>query len=154
MKGDKQVIKFLNDALSKELTAINQYFLHSRMADNWGLAKMAKEWRDESIEEMQHADKYIQRILFLEGLPNMQNLNKLLIGENVKEIVQCDLKLELDGIKNLKAAIAHCQKVGDEGSYRLFSEILADEEGHVDHLESYLWQIDNIGIQNFIKQMI
>lgn len=151
MKGDKKVIEYLNGGLKKELTAINQYFLHSRMLDDWGVTKLAKHEYKESIEEMQHADKFIQRILFLEGLPNLQELGKLFIGENVKEIIECDLKIELDGVAFYKEAIKYSESVGDYVSRDLFQTILADEEGHVDYLETQLQLIEDMGIQNYIQ---
>lgn len=151
MKGDKQVIAYLNDGLKKELTAINQYFLHSRMLDDWGISKLAKHEYNESIEEMQHADKFIKRILFLGGVPNLQELGKLFIGEDVKEVIECDLKLERDGVAAYKDAIKHCESVGDYVSRDLFVEILTDEEGHVDYLETQLKMIENMGIQNYIQ---
>lgn len=151
MKGDKKVLEYLNDALKKELTAINQYFLHSRMLDDWGVTKLAKHEYNESIEEMKHADDLIKRILFLEGLPNLQELGKLLIGEDVKEVIECDLKLELDGVKAYKKAVAYCESVQDFVSRNLFMKILADEESHVDYLETQLEMIKQIGIQNYIK---
>ncbi|HIF25916.1 MAG TPA: bacterioferritin [Micavibrio sp.] len=151
MKGDKTVIKHLNQALKNELTAINQYFLHSRILEDWGVTKLAKHEYDESIEEMQHADRLIKRILLLEGLPNLQDLGKLMIGETVKEILECDLKLEMIAIPELKQAIKDCEAASDYVTRDLFIEILADEEGHVDHLETQLQMIENQGIENYIQ---
>ncbi|MCA9672149.1 MAG: bacterioferritin [Myxococcales bacterium] len=154
MKGDTDVIRHLNTALRNELTAINQYFLHSRMLKDWGLDKLAEKEHAESVDEMKHADTLIQRILFLEGLPNLQDLDKLLIGENVKEMLECDLKLELKAIPDLKVAIAHCEKVGDYVSRDLFRHILDDEEEHVDFLETQLDLIDRIGIERYSQSMM
>lgn len=151
MKGDKKILELLNDALKKELTAVNQYFLHARMLDNWGITKLGKHEYKESIEEMHHADALIQRILFLEGLPNLQTLGKLFIGENVKEVLECDLKLEIDGVKTYREAVAYAEKVKDYVSRDLFAKILADEEGHVDYLETQLEMIKNMGLQNYIQ---
>lgn len=151
MKGDKKILELLNDALKKELTAVNQYFLHARMLDNWGITKLGKHEYKESIEEMHHADALIQRILFLEGLPNLQSLGKLMIGENVKEVLECDLKLEIDGVKTYREAVAYAEKVKDYVSRDLFAKILADEEGHVDYLETQLEMIKNMGLQNYIQ---
>ena len=151
MKGDKQVLKFLNEALKKELGAINQYFLHSRMLEDWGVTKLAKHEYNESIEEMKHADDLIKRILFLEGIPNLQDLPKLHIGENVKEILECDLKIELEGVANYKAAVAHAESVQDFVSRDLFMKILMDEEGHVDYLETQLQMVEDMGMQNYIQ---
>jgi len=151
MKGDKKILELLNDALKKELTAVNQYFLHARMLDNWGITKLGKHEYKESIEEMHHADALIQRILFLEGLPNLQTLGKLFIGENVKEVLECDLKLEIDGVKTYREAVAYAEKVKDYVSRDLFAKILADEEGHVDYLETQLEMIKQMGLQNYIQ---
>ncbi|MES2728587.1 MAG: bacterioferritin [Pseudomonadota bacterium] len=151
MKGDKVVLEFLNAALRGELTAINQYFLHSRMLDDWGMTKLARHEYKESIEEMQHADLLIKRILFLEGLPNLQTLDKLLIGENVREVLECDMKLEIKGIENYRAGIKACEQAGDYITRDLFQTILKDEEGHLDHLETMLESLELQGIQNFIQ---
>lgn len=151
MKGDKTVLEYLNSALRGELTAINQYFLHSRMLDDWGLTKLAKHEYKESIEEMQHADLLIKRILFLEGIPQMQSLDKLMIGENVQEIIECDMKLEIKGIANYRAGIKACEAAGDYVTRDLFQSILKDEEGHLDHLETLQENIKLQGIQNFVQ---
>jgi bacterioferritin len=149
MKGDAQVIAYLNKVLVNELTAINQYFLHARICKSWGLTKLGDHEYHESIDEMKHADLLIERILFLEGLPNLQQLNKLYIGENVEEILRCDLKLEQQGHPDLKQAIAHCEQVGDYGSRELFQKILDSEEEHIDWLETQLELIGRIGVQNY-----
>ena len=151
MKGDKGVIGHLNKVLKNELTAINQYFLHSRMLGDWGLTRLAEYEYGESIDEMKHADKLIERILFLEGLPNLQDLNKLMIGENVKEILECDLKLEMVAIPDLRDAVAHCEDVNDYVSRELFVHILESEEEHVDWLETNLGLIDKMGLENFVQ---
>ena len=151
MKGDKKVIEYLNAALKKELGAINQYFLHARMLEDWGVTKLGKHEYNESIEEMKHADELINRILFLEGLPNLQEVAKLHIGETVKEILECDLKIEIDGVKNYKEAVAYSREVGDYVSEDLFKKILHDEEGHVDYLETQLELIEQIGIERYIQ---
>ncbi|HRQ60136.1 MAG TPA: bacterioferritin [Alphaproteobacteria bacterium] len=151
MKGDKKVIQYLNEALKKELTAINQYFLHSRMLEDWGVTKLAKHEYKESIEEMQHADLLIKRILFLEGLPNLQDLGKLMIGEDVKETLECDLKLEVEGVRFYREALEYADSAKDFVSRDLFAKILADEEGHVDYLETQLELVKQMGIQNYIQ---
>jgi len=151
MKGDKKVLEYLNAGLKGELTAINQYFLHSRMLEDWGVTKLAKHEYNESIEEMQHADELIQRILHLEGLPNMQSLEKLHIGQNVKEVLQCDLKLENDGIDLYREAAGYCESVNDYVTRDLFIKILTDEEGHQDYLETQLALIEQMGLQNYIQ---
>lgn len=151
MKGDKQVIAYLNQVLQNELTAINQYWLHYRVLDNWGIAKLAAHTRHESIDEMKHADQLAERILFLEGLPNFQALGKLRIGENVEEVLKADLALEHDAIPVLKEAVAHCESVRDFVSRDLFAEILAAEEEHVDFLETQFEMIDRMGLQNYIQ---
>ncbi len=151
MKGDPKVIEFLNKALKNELTAINQYFLHSRMLNDWGVTKLGKKEHDESIEEMHHADWLIERILFLEGLPNLQDLGKLMIGETVEEILECDLKIEQIAIPLLRDAIEYCESVRDYGSRELFCKILDNEEEHVDFLETQFDLIKRVGIQNYIQ---
>ena len=151
MKGDAKTIEFLNRALKNELTAINQYFLHSRMLKDWGISKMAEYEYKESIEEMNHADWLIERILFLGGLPNLQDLGKLRIGESVKEILECDLALEEDAIPLLRDAMEHCEKVRDYVSRDLFGKILHNEEEHVDYIETQFDLIERMGIENYIQ---
>ena len=151
---DPQVIKHLNVALGNELIAINQYFLHSRMFEDWGLKKLAQKEYQESIDEMKHADELTKRILFLEGLPNMQDLGKLLIGENVKEMLECDLRLEHQACPDLKQGIAFCESVGDYVSRNLLSSILDSEEEHVDWLETQLSLIERLGIENYQQSML
>ena len=151
MKGDKQVIEHLNHILKNELTAINQYFLHSKIYKDWGITKLAEKEYEESIDEMKHADELIERILFLEGLPNLQSLGKLRIGENVNEMLQCDLDLEIDAISDLQSAVAYADEIRDYVSRELFNSILASEEGHVDWLETQLTSIEKMGVENFIQ---
>ena len=154
MKGDPKILQHLNLVLKNELTAINQYFLHARMFGHWGLDKLEDVEKDESIDEMKHADKLIERILFLDGLPNLQDLGKLLIGENVKEALECDLKLEMAARVDLKAAIADSESLGDYVSRELFESILESEEEHVDYLETQLDLITRIGIENYCQSQI
>ncbi|MBJ6982291.1 MULTISPECIES: bacterioferritin [unclassified Luteimonas] len=151
MQGDAQVIKYLNEALFNELTAINQYFLHAKMLKNWGIQELAKHEYEESIDEMKHADRLADRILFLEGLPNFQALGKLRIGENPREILECDLALELDGLPLLRTAIEYCESVKDYTSGRLFKDILDSEEEHVDWIETQLDLIKRVGEQNYLQ---
>ena len=151
MKGDAQVIDFLNKALLNELTAINQYWLHYRMLDNWGVKKLAEYERHESIDEMKHADKLADRILFLEGLPNFQAIGRLHVGENVEEILKADLATEHEAIPLLREAVAHCEAVRDYVSRDLFAEILGNEEEHVDFLEKQFEMIARMGLQNYIQ---
>lgn len=154
MQGDKQVIAYLNAQLKMELTAVNQYFLHYRMLQNWGFERMAKFEHDESIDEMKHADQLIERVLMLGGLPNLQDLGKLLVGETVVEILQGDLKAERGGQVHLKDAIAHCETVRDYVSREIFEKILEDTEHHVDHLETQLELVEKVGEQNYLQSQM
>lgn len=150
MQGDKKVIKHLNVVLRNELTAINQYFLHSRMLKDWGLSKLGDYEFEEAVDEMKHADGLIERILFLEGLPNLQELNRLRVGENVREILKSDLELEMEAIPALRDAISYCEEVKDFVSRELFEDILESEEEHVDFLETQIGLIEKMGLENYL----
>ena len=154
MRGNPDIVKFLNEALKAELTAINQYFLHSKMCENWGYQRLTDYYRQESIEEMKHADQLMQRILFLEGEPNMTDMFPIKVGKNVKAQLENDLVLELDALPRLNAAIKLAAEVGDNVSRELFEKILLDEDHHVDYLEGQLHIIDEIGIENYLAQQI
>jgi bacterioferritin len=154
VKGDPKIVQHLNTVLKNELTAINQYFLHARMFGNWGLEKLEEHEEHESIDEMKHADRLIKRILFLEGLPNLQDLGKLLLGEDVEECLKGDLQLEMDARQNLRTAIADCESVGDYISREIFEAILESEEEHIDFLETQLELIKRVGIQNYSQSQM
>ena len=154
MKGDKKVIEYLNAVLKGELTAINQYFLHYRLLDNWGVKKLAKYEYHESIDEMKHADKLMERILFLDGFPNLQALGRLRIGENPLEVLRADLALELDAVPLLREAIAYCETANDYVSRKLFADILESEEEHVDWIETQLDLVERVGEQNYLQSKI
>jgi bacterioferritin len=154
MKGDGKVIEYLNRGLRSELTAINQYWLHYRLFENWGYKELAKRWREESIEEMEHADRFTDRILFLEGFPNMQVLDPLRIGQNIQEILECDLAAEYDARALYLEAAQYCDSVSDRVSKDLFEDLAADEEGHIDFLETQLELIKQIGVQLYAQRHI
>ena len=151
MKGNKRVIEYLNNALTHELTAVNQYWLHYRLLDDWGFTKLAKRERADSIEEMQHADKLVNRIIFLEGFPNMQHLNPLMIGQNVKEVLECDLKAEYSARALYMEARAACREEEDYVTMDLFEELLGDEEGHINFIETQLNLLKDIGKENYVQ---
>ena len=154
MKGDQKVIEFLNRALGNELVAINQYFLHAKMYKDWGFQALYEHEYHESIDEMKHADMLVERILFLEGLPNLQDLGKLMIGENTKEMLNCDLKLEQMAVPDLRDGIEYCESVRDYVTRDLFREILASEEEHIDWLETQLSLIDKVGLENYLQKQM
>ncbi|MAE57659.1 MAG: bacterioferritin [Halobacteriovorax sp.] len=154
MKGNQKVIKALNTVLTKELTAINQYFLHARMLEDWGLEKLGRLEYNASIDEMKHADELIKRILFLEGLPNLQKLDKINIGQNVEEVIDCDLQVEYAALPVLKECIDLCEEEKDFVSRQLFTEILASEEEHVDWLETQKGLIDKLGLENYMQSQV
>ena len=154
MKGDKKVIELLNIVLRNELTAINQYFLHSRMFKDWGLTALADYEHGESLDEMKHADMLIERILFLEGLPNMQDMGKLMIGEHTQEMLECDLRLELEALPALRDGVEYCESIRDFVSRDLFDAILTSEEDHVDWIETQLQLIDKVGTENYLQSQM
>jgi bacterioferritin len=154
MKGDQKVLEYLNRGLRSELTAINQYWLHYRILDDWGYKELAKTWRKESIEEMGHADKFVERILFLEGFPNLQVLDPLRIGQNVKEILECDLAAEYEARSLYQEAATYSDSVGDKVSKNLFEELMADEEGHIDFLETQLTLVEQLGLQLYAQKHV
>ncbi len=154
MKAQPKVIDLLNDVLTAELTAVNQYFLHARIAENWGYERLWKKIYEESIEEMKHADRLIKRVLFLDGLPNLQRLGKINVGESVQEMLELDLKLEYESVRTLNEGIAECRSIGDNGSRDLLQHILEDSESHVDWLESQLELIKQMGAANYLAQQV
>jgi bacterioferritin len=154
MKGDRKIIEILNDVLTAELTAINQYFVHAEMCDNWGYEHLHKTIRKHSIGEMKHAEELIERILFLEGVPNVQRLGKITIGENVPEMFKVDHALEMDAVKRLNAGIEACRQADDNNSRHLLEEVLEDEEDHIDWIESQLDLIEQVGVANYLAQQI
>ena len=154
MKGDPKVLEFLNAQLKNELTAINQYFLHYRMLKHWGFERLAKKEYEESIGEMKHADRLIARILMLDGLPNLQDLGKLMIGEDVVELLRCDLALESAAQQTVRDGITHCESVRDYVSRELLEDILSDTEEHIDHLETQLGLVDQVGLQNYLESQM
>jgi bacterioferritin len=154
MKGDARIIDVLNDVLTAELTAINQYFVHSEMCENWGYERLHKRMRKHSIGEMKHAEELIERVLFLDGVPNVQRLHNIRIGENVPEILKADHALELDALPRLNKGIDLCREIGDNNSRMLLEEILHDEEEHVDWIEAQLTLVDQVGVQNYLAQQI
>jgi bacterioferritin len=154
MKGDAKVIEYLNRGLRSELTAVNQYWLHYRILDDWGYKELAKQWRKESIEEMQHADRFVERIIFLDGFANLQVLDPLRIGQNIQEILQCDLAAENEARALYLEAAKYCDSVNDRVSKMLFEELAADEEGHIDFLETQLTLVDQVGVQLYAQKHI
>ena len=154
MKGDAKVIEYLNRGLRSELTAINQYWLHYRILDDWGYKELAKTWRKESIEEMGHADRFVERILFLDGFPNLQVLDPLRIGQNIKEILECDLAAEYEARGLYQEAAIYADSVGDKVSKNLFEELMADEEGHIDFLETQLNLVEQLGVQLYAQKHV
>jgi bacterioferritin len=154
MHGDQKILKLLNEVLKAELTAINQYFLHAKMCENWGYYRLAEKNREESISEMDHAEKLMQRILFLEGTPNMTEIGPIKIGTNVKAQLESDLALEMDALPRLNAGIKHATDIGDNASRQLFEKILVDEEEHVDYLEGQLHALAEVGLENYLSQQL